>query len=334
MKEYNVIITGAGSVMGQSIYKALANSKHSENINVIYLNSLETCAGFEFANTIHNQFNSHSNVICPFASDDNYIPFIKSLIKEHRVDIIYPGTQHELDVLSLLNDELNIVACPDNITANNCLDKACTTEILENNSIPTPKSFRVNAGLIESYPESYPVILKPNSSSASRNIFKCDSLDDLEQSLKEYKKLGIKEGVVQYYLEGKEYTCGAYLDKESGSIETITFERELSEDGASLYGEVVKNKKIDSYLVDVINAFKKDSNFKFGHLNIQLRNTVTGPMLFEINGRLSSTEAPKSVLGFNSVEAYFYNVVLKKPYNDFSPLIGKKFIRYYEEIYF
>lgn len=334
--EYSVIITGAGSVMGQSIYKALANSNSAGLINLIYLNSLDINAGFNFESTL-SKFKSQNNLICPLASDkDSYLSFIRNLIEEFDVDIIYPGTQHELDVLSILNDSIGLVACPDNKTARNCLDKANTTEILELNDIPTPRSIRVIDGDIGNgeTPEFYPVILKPNSSSASRNVFKCDDSQSLLTSLNEYKKLGIKEAVVQTYLDGLEYTCGVYLDKYSQKISTIIFERILSEDGASLYGVVIEDKEIEDYLHLVTKAFIKESNFEFGHINIQLRNTTQGPMLFEINGRLSSTEAPKSMLGFNSVEAYFYNIVLQSPYDAFLPSFGKKFIRYYEEIYF
>ncbi|HCJ7615415.1 TPA: ATP-grasp domain-containing protein, partial [Vibrio cholerae] len=250
------------------------------------------------------------------------------------VDIIYPGTQHELNVLSKLNDRLGIVACPDNTTAKNCLDKANTTELLERNGIPTPKSIRVYNGLPDFYPKDFPVILKPNSSSASRNVFKCNDLQELSSALEEYKSLKIKDAVIQNYLSGPEFTCGVYLDKFSKQISSICFERVLTEDGASLYGEVIDDAEIKKYLGDVVRSFQLSSDFEYGHINVQLRNTAEGPMLFEINGRLSSTEAPKSMLGFNSVEAYFYNIVLGMPYDKFSPKIGRKFIRYYEEIYF
>ncbi len=332
-KEYTVIITGSGSVMGQSIYKALAESKHASNMNIIYLNSIDINAGHRF-DSLGLGFKTQNNIICPFANDDEYIPFIEKLVKDYAVDIIYPGTQHELNVLSKLNEELGIVACPNSLTAENCLDKANTTEILERHSIPTPKSIRVNNGEAEAYPEAYPVILKPNSSSASRNVFKCNDKSNLDNALKEYKNLGIKDAVIQSYLDGSEFTCGLFLDKHSKKVSSICFERVLTEDGASLYGEVIANNDIDQYLIQVAKAFELSSDFQYGHINVQLRNTTQGPMLFEINGRLSSTEAPKSHLGFNSVEAYFYNIVLGKPYLDFSPCVGKKFIRYYEEIYF
>ena len=72
---------------------------------------------------------------------------------------------------------------------------------------------------------------------------------------------------------------------------------------------------------------------EFGHVNVQLIKDKTGPCLFEINGRLSSTEAPKAHFGFNSTAAYFYNIVLKKSY-EFNPKTQGEFMRFYEEVYF
>ncbi|EGR4369705.1 ATP-grasp domain-containing protein [Vibrio cholerae] len=330
---YSVLITGAGSVMGQSIYKALANSDFAKDIDLIFVNSLEINAGFEFQ-SLNCGFKSQVNLICPFAKNLDYVPFIKKIVEKYDIKIIYPGTQHELNALSELNKQLGIIACPNSLTAKNCLDKANTTEILELHGIQAPKSIRVSHGIPELYPASYPVILKPNSSSASRNIFKCESEFQLNNALMEYKNLGIKDAVIQSYIEGPEITCGVYLDKFNKEVYSICFDRILTEDGASLYGEVIDDTEIKKYLGDVVRSFQLSSDFEYGHINVQLRNTAEGPMLFEINGRLSSTEAPKSMLGFNSVEAYFYNIVLGMPYDKFSPKIGRKFIRYYEEIYF
>ncbi|WP_370279665.1 ATP-grasp domain-containing protein [Pontibacterium sp.] len=333
-KKYVVVVTGAGSVMGQSIIKALSESDFSDHINLIVLNSLEVAAGFNFSDTLGGKFSSFETLICPFATDPEYLGFIQHIVMEHSVNIIYPGTQHELSALSTYKELNDIVACPSSLTAESCLDKATTVDVIRKMDIPAPETVRVTGGTVEREIGFYPCILKPNSSSASRNIFKCDNSKDLETALDKYVELGIKHAVVQDFIEGNEYTCGVYLDKYSGEVSSIILDRELTEDGASLYGVVVEDKTISEYLSSVALAFSKYAGFKYGHINVQLRLAGDKPHLFEINGRLSSTEAPKSQMGFNSVEAYFYNIVLNQPYKKFSPQLGKQFIRYYEEIYF
>ena len=73
---------------------------------------------------------------------------------------------------------------------------------------------------------------------------------------------------------------------------------------------------------------------EYGHFNVQFRMVNDEPICFEVNGRLSSTEAPKAKFGFNSVEAYIANIALKKSYEKFDTKKSGEFLRYYEEVYF
>ncbi|MNT35789.1 carbamoyl phosphate synthase-like protein [compost metagenome] len=72
----------------------------------------------------------------------------------------------------------------------------------------------------------------------------------------------------------------------------------------------------------------------FGHVNVQLILTDSGPVLFEINGRLSSTEASKAYYGFNSCAAFVSNIVRQEPFSAWKTAKSGRFLRYYEEIYF
>ena len=177
-------------------------------------------------------------------------------------------------------------------------------------------------------------MVKPNKSSASRNVHICNSLNELNTVLDLIKHKNVSSAVCQEYLKGEEYTCGIYLDKYSNLETQIILKRELAGDGSSLSGTTVKSREISNYLTKVIASFTAEKAFDYGHINVQLRCTDDGPKLFEINGRLSSTETIKATFGFNSVEAYFYNIVLHKEYDKFNPNLNASFIRYYDEIYF
>lgn len=139
--------------------------------------------------------------------------------------------------------------------------------------------------------------------------------------------------VVQEVLTGPEFTTGCYVDRYTEQLTTITFQRDLSPDGASVYGEVIVNDAIQAYMTDIHGALR-DEGFDYGHYNVQFILSAEGPRLFEINGRLSSTEAPKAHFGFNSCAAYIANKVLEKPFNELVPATRGKFLRYYEEVYF
>jgi len=313
----NVLITGAGSVMGQSIYKALVLS--GTEMKIFFANSDALGAGLYFPDV--------ERLSLPLASSNNYLQEVDQLVQNHKIDIIFPGTQHELSQLAVYNMTNPIVtALPPHILQI-ALDKFKTGVFFEKYNITHPKTTLLKDTIVVG---NSSLIVKPKTNSASRNIHHIHTTPELEELR---ATLDQEEYICQEYLAGEEYTCGCYIDRYTKQISTIIFKRSLTPDGASGHGLVVDNKEIVDYVKQIGLGFIKEG-MDFGHLNIQLRLTSAGPQCFEINGRLSSTEAPKAVLGFNSVAAFVDNIVFQTTYSSFSPVIGKQFLRYYEEVYF
>jgi carbamoyl-phosphate synthase large subunit len=306
----NILITGAGSVMGQSIYRALCNSNYEKKINVHFFNSDEKGAGFYFnsSNRPH-KIPVVKTTICPIASSDEYIPFIKKYIEMNNIDICFSGTQHEIEKIALLNDSIGKAAVLASNILKLTLDKQLTVDLLNKYNVPAPISYTLEEAIKNKI--EIIGIVKPNYSSASRNIFKSHNyLELIEISNKIPKNLWGKY-VFQEFLDGEEFTCSCFLDKYSKSKKFLVMKRDLSPDGASVYGRITHDPLINNYLSLVLDAFEKQG-MEFGNINVQLRLTKKGPLLFEINGRLSSTEAPKSYFGFNTVEAFIDNIYYKK----------------------
>jgi len=303
----NVLITGAGSCMGQSIYRAL--KKSTLNFNIHITNSDKLGAGLYFEDVT-----SH---IVPLVKNPLFLEEIKKIVKENKIDIVFSGTQWEIEALSKYG--INVATLPLEFL-NIGLDKYETSKFFKRNNIKAP-----NCCLIKDYKNNFPVVIKPKTSSASRNIYIVIDESSIPKNINE-------NYIVQDFLTGEEYTCGCYLDKYSKKINTIIMKRTLTSDGASGYGIVVKNLEIENYVKYIMECFQKEG-LEYGHINVQLKLTTEGPICFEINARLSSTEAPKANFGFNSVEAYIYNIVLKQPYDKFNIKDGQ-FLRYYDEVYF
>jgi len=316
--------------MGQSIYKALQCSRLS--MEVFFTNSHELGAALYF-----NQKNYRPKIkntfIVPIATDPNYKKFIHDLVVENQIDIIFSGAQHEIVDLSEYNLQNPIVAALKPSILQLAYDKKATYDFFVKYSLPYPKTILLKELIENPSNMEFPFIIKPRSSSSSRNIFTIKNKDALTHFLQEKMDLDTDQMITQAYIDGPEYTCGCYMDRYSNKISTIIFLRELGADGATTYGEIVKNEKIEKYLLDICQALQKEG-IEFGHINVQLRLQNNEPFCFEINGRLSSTECPKAHMGFNSVDAYIHNIVLKKPYDQFNVQHGKKFLRYYEEVYF
>ena len=324
----NVLITGAGSVMGQSIYKALAMYPFDTPINVHFANSEELGAGRYFSHPCAKVVRAP---IFPLAADPNYLDHLEKYVGENDIDIVFAGTQHELAKIALFRDRTLKAATISSAVAEICMDKVSTSASLVKHGVRVPATTTLREYLdLESI--EGPVVVKPNHSSSSRSIFRLPDIGEVRKLLID-RSVDPDRFVVQELLSGEEYTCGCYIDRYSKTINHISFKRTLTPDGATFYGEIVEDPEVAQYIQSVGNALIKEG-LDFGHVNIQLILTRNGPVLFEINGRLSSTEASKAHYGFNSCAAFVENIVNKKQYQGWETARTGRFIRYYEELYF
>ena len=110
-------------------------------------------------------------------------------------------------------------------------------------------------------------------------------------------KVNNPDFIVQEYLDGKqgEFTCGLFRAKDL-SIRSIIIKRELM-GGFTGYGEIIKNVEISETLSAIAEKIKL-----FGSINVQLRLTDKGPVVFEINPRFSSTVRFRHLLGFKDLD--------------------------------
>lgn len=324
----NILITGAGSVMGQSIYKSLALHDFGEPLNIHFANSDELGAGRYFK---YSGANLVKTPLFPLAADEDYLRFLEEYVQNNEIDIVFPGTQHELSKISQYRDSTLKAATISSAMANVCMDKVKTSSVLSQYGVRVPKTCLLKDYLSGS-DISGPIVIKPNHSSSSRNIYKVSGFDEAQKLVFD-ESLNVESFLVQEMLVGEEFTCGCYVDRYTKNINTIVFKRTLTPDGATFYGEIVVSDIISKYLREVASALVS-SGLDFGHFNVQFILTESGPVLFEINGRLSSTEASKAHFGFNSCAAFVYNVVKKQPYTAWDVAASGRFLRYYEELYF
>lgn len=323
-----ILITGAGSVMGQSIYKALAEHNFQEPIEISFANSDDKGAGLYFS---HPNLPVIDRPIFPLATDPKFIDHLTNYVEDHKIDFVFSGTQHELLKVAEYSSVNGPAATLTPEIVKLCLDKAALSSALEKHGVPVATTWEAVNFPSTLISENIAYIVKPSFSSASRNIKFCKSASEVRAYLKDIED--VSQLVVQETLSGPEYTTGCYVDRYSGELSTITFLRDLSPDGASVFGEIVNKSEFVDYMKEVYEGLKKEG-FEYGHFNVQFIDTIEGPRLFEINGRLSSTEAPKANFGFNSCAAYVYNKIFEVPYTGLSSPSKGKFLRYYDEVYF
>lgn len=322
MKKINVLITGAGSTMGQSVLKALYMSKYIESVNIILTNSDSEGPAYFMEPLAKKCY------IVPIAKDSNYIPVMLDICKKEEIDILFSGTEHEIFELSRNKDEFlknsnTIIMLSDLRVINIGTDKYETAKFFLENDLPFPQTVLFNdyQKLIDEV--GFPIIMKPRIASASRNIFVINSIEELHE-----KKFAPSEQIIlQRYLDSNiEYTVETFMDADGQIVGTIPMKRELGF-GLSVSGEIDSNKDVIKVSEDVTRSLKPN-----GPVNVQLRVENGIPIPFEINTRFSSTECVRAHYGFNSVEASISNFLLNEPVS--LNYREGMFMRYWHELYF
>lgn len=277
-----VLVTGVGGVVGQGILRNLRAERL--DIALIGTNVAAVSAGNHLCDAVH---------VVPYAYDPAYIPAIRELIENERIDLVIPSTDYEVYHLMLAQSELPapVAASPADLTRA-CLDKYATWQALHAQGLPFAASCLPSeyAGQFER------TVVKPREGRGSRNIH----IDPPNP-----RSFG-DDYVVQEYLEGEELTTSFYVRRDGALHGMITFVREL-EQGNTALAEVVDRH--DAQLRGLVEGLVARFPFR-GSCNLQTRATPRGIVPFEINCRISGTNSVRSQFGFRdvayTVQEYLY----------------------------
>lgn len=320
----NILVTGAGSTMGQSVMKALLMSKYGSEVNIHVTNSEQLGAGFFLSERVVGRH------IVPIAKDPSYLDEIIKICKEYEIDGIFSGTEHEIYALSYGAERIKketgaivFLSRPEIVDLGT--DKYKTYKAFKENGLPFPET-----ALFDDYKKlidkvgGFPIFMKPRIASASRNIFKISS----EEELFEKKFTDSENIILQEFLDSDiEYTAEAFCDKDGKVVGVIPMIRNL-EYGMSYYGKIDDNAEVIRVTKMVAEALKPE-----GAINVQMRLVNGKAIPFEINTRFSSTECVRAHYGFNSVEAAIDNYLYGKEI-DLNNWRKGMFMRYWHECYF
>ena len=311
-KTFNILVTGCGGDIGQSIGKILLKSKYTKNLFGIDISN-KNAAQFIYPNF---------SVGVPFTHPD-YLQRLELFINKHDIDLIIPIAEPELRFFAEQNI-LKTIGKAKMITASALaleigFDKFKTAEFLKRENLPFPETF-----LAKSLKriDNFPVILKSKTGSGSKDIHKINSIEEFLF----HTKNTIDDYVVQEFIsdEKGEFTCGVFRSS-SKEIRTQIFKRELTS-GYSGYGEVIENTNISNLLEKI--AVKLDL---VGSINIQLRIKENQPKVFEINPRFSSTVLFRHLLGFEDLIWSIEDLLGYTLSDNRSNVVGRKFYKGFEE---
>lgn len=274
----NILVTGAGGDIGLGLGRIL---KEWNIFDMLY--GMDSMCDHP-ASLIFDVV-----LVAPSAHSPNYIDWLISCIKEKDIDLLIPTSEAEIFVIANQLDSIDNfckILINETTLVNLALDKHETLEYLGGCGLKVPQHGLIGNG---SPPTKYPVIVKPRRGQGSKGV-------RMVSSYKEFSL--IPSGYVwQDYLSpaDQEYTCAVYISR-SRQIRSLILKRVLV-GGTTGKASVEYNEEILRYINDITSAFNCPGLF-----NIQLRLTCIGPLLFEINPRISSTVVFRDKLGFSDLK--------------------------------
>jgi carbamoyl-phosphate synthase large subunit len=310
MKKFNVLVTGCGDDIGQSIGKVLKRIPFIGKVIGSDISS-KTASKFIYDDLI---------TVSPIAAAA-YDTEIKNIIDKYKIDIIIPSCEPEIRFHTKNNIDKKFLGklfiSADLKSRKIGFDKLETARFLERNNFPFPNTDLVKK-LIR---PKFPIILKSRTGSGSKKIFVIKNIKDFIMYQKSYPNF-----IAQEYINDSEaeYTCGLFRSKNN-EIRSLCFERLLL-NGYSNYGKVVNNQIVN----DLLKALAEKINL-VGSINVQFKISKKGPCIFEINPRFSSTVRFRDMMGFKDL-LWSLEDVLDMPISNYEiPSEGTSFYKGFEE---
>ena len=277
-----VAVTGIGGDVGRGTLQGLRrNSPHCEPIWILGLDANPEADASALVD---------AQVQLPLVKEAGYVEALATALRAHRIDVLLPGVDSEILVLSRARRALEAsgaltVLAPESLVEA-ADDKLRTFEFLVAKGIGVPTTCDA-ACPVEI---GFPIIAKPRTGHGSQGI---SLLSDLS-ALRKFLDDGPRNYCLQRHIDGPEITVGFLYDAHGVMCDAIAMERSL-ENGRTTRAVLVQTPEILRFVEDF---GRKVSGI--GAVNVQLRwSAQEGPMVFEINARLSGSTDIRVALGSN-----------------------------------
>lgn len=274
----SVLVTGGAGDIGRGLSKILRDIPWVADVCGTDISDQFPAAAFykEFATG-------------PAVHDPRYLDALAETVARLGVDLVIPMSEPEIRHLGARR-VTEIGGVPVLMASFEAMDvgfdKLATARFLEANGLPFPWTVAAE----DADPVALPCIMKSRSGSGSKDLHRVTDADMGALA-------GHRTGMIFQELlpaDDEEYTCGLFRSAR-GAIASIVFRRRLV-GGRTGYAQVVRDPEIEQLLVALAEKLAL-----VGSINVQLRRTERGPVVFEINPRFSSTVVFRHLLGFTDV---------------------------------
>lgn len=319
-----IMVTGAGSVVGQGIVKALRLSKLSA-----------TLIASDIAPLNAGLYRADEAILLPKVESEDALEKIMDAIRQHRIDAVLVGSEFDMIFFATHRENIeretgvHVLVSPADVVKL-AHDKYLTAQFLKEHRLPYPDT-RAPATLAEALDAAaeirYPVILKARSGTSNRHVHVVEDASELKAVF-----FGVPDPLVQALIMrpaptlGAEYT-GSIFKAADGKILGPFAARRTLRGGSSWVVEVCSFAPILSLLHRIAELLPIRGTF-----NVQLMVGPDGPVPFEFNARFSGTTAIRAHFGFNEAEMAIRSFVLGESLPE--PVIRDGVaLRYEEEVF-
>ena len=224
-------------------------------------------------------------VVPPAVRKEEFINELESIVEEENIDYVIPTVDEEIEVLTSYNIKYRekFILHPKE-TVSIALNKLKTYDFLKNKIPEIIPEYSIDPNNVK----SDIVVKKPIKGRGSRDI-----------SIGKKNDFKREEGYFFVeYLPGNEWTVDAISDKNGQLVIAVPRIRLKTRCGISVIGKIVMNKKIISYVEEIVNNLKLTGSF-----NIQFKEDKNKEAkLQEINIRFSGGLDITAAAGVNLPE--------------------------------
>ncbi len=279
LQTQTVLLTGAGGAVLPLLIKLL----REQGYRVLAADMDAEAVGL---------FLADKGFVIPGGKSADFVPAIREICQQEKVDAIVPLVDEELLAAWDLADDGIQVILPRKEFVALCLDKWQLMNKLYQAGIRVPETRLAcdsDMGL------GFPVIVKPRTGRGSRGLGLVHS--DLElQAFLAASAYSREENLLQEYIEGTEFTVSVLVWRD-GQVQAVVPKEIISKKGITRIAVSRLNPAIDSVCRQVQQALQADGPF-----NVQLRLDAHGePCIFEINPRFSTSISLTIAAGINEL---------------------------------
>ena len=269
----NILVFPCGSEIGLDVY---SSARYSTHFHLIGASSVDDHGVFVYEDYIPG---------LPFITDPGFIPTLKRIVQERRIDAIYPAMDAVITLLKKNESELGciIVSSPEE-TTEICLSKSKTYQVLSAH-VRTPKQYSKDQA------DGFPLFVKPDIGYGSIGAMVVHDKDQLATSLRTNPNLLILE-----YLPGEEFTVDCFTDRKGNLLYAAARKRNRIRNGISVNTSFAENQACFQEFAEIINsriAFR-------GAWFFQLKRDSSGELcLLEVASRLGGSSLLSRAKGVN-----------------------------------